>query len=71
MVVNATGKMCKHYKGGIYIVMDDNATNADTGERMVVYQKLDGYHHTFTRTAEKFFGKVIVEGAEVPRFAFQ
>lgn len=70
-MINATGRMCKHYKGGVYIVMDDNAIDADTKERMVVYQKLDGYHQIFTRTAKKFFEPVIIDGVEKPRFDFK
>lgn len=57
----------QHYKGGIYEVISDNATHSETEENLVVYKSV-ATGRVWVRPAEMFFGDVVVDGKQVPRF---
>ena len=58
----------RHYKGKEYRVLGV-ARHTETDEAFVVYQALYGERGLWTRPAGLFVGTVMVDGAEVPRFA--
>lgn len=60
-----SGVKLKHYKGGEYVVQDF-ATDSETGEKVVIYK--DSTSKTWVRTAKMFFETVEHEGEIVPRF---
>lgn len=47
----------RHYKGGIYYVLE-LATHTETEGEMVVYQSLNGDNRTWVRPKEMFASKV-------------
>ncbi|WP_077621543.1 DUF1653 domain-containing protein [Sediminibacillus massiliensis] len=55
----------RHYKGGIYKPVC-TAVNSETGERLVIYEGLDG--KIWARPEKMFKGTVWVDGKEVYRF---
>ncbi|MDP4158160.1 MAG: DUF1653 domain-containing protein [Bacillota bacterium] len=56
----------QHYKGGIYTLLSTSVWHTETNERLAVYENSEG--KTFARPYDMFFGKVVVDGEEVPRF---
>jgi hypothetical protein len=64
----------KHYKGGVYEVMDE-AIHSESLEPMVLYRSLNGSEKypagtLWVRPRKMFEEKVTVDGTEVLRFAF-
>lgn len=60
-------KQYRHYKGGLYEVIDSGVTHTESGEILVVYRSLeDG--KVWARPLSIFFGEAIVDGKRVPRF---
>lgn len=59
----------RHYKGKDYSVVGF-ARHSETGEVMVLYVPLYGAGGYWVRPLEMFTGTVLVDGREVPRFAF-
>jgi hypothetical protein len=59
----------RHYKGNEYRVVGV-ARHTETGEALVVYQALYGGQGLWVRPAAMFAETVVVNGANVPRFAF-
>ena len=59
----------RHYKGKEYQVIGI-AKHSETLEDFVVYKALYGEGQMWVRPLKMFAEKVIVEGAEVPRFEF-
>lgn len=60
----------RHYKGQRYRVLG-TARHSETEEPLVVYQALYGERGLWVRPAAMFAGSVIVDGANVPRFALE
>ncbi len=61
-------QLYRHYKGGIYRMVCDDATSTDTERPVVVYQSLSS-GKMFTRDKVVFNEKVkLPSGGEVPRF---
>ncbi len=59
----------KHYKGNPYNLMGV-ARHSESLEEMVVYQAMYGDYRLWVRPKELFFGTLMVDGQEVPRFTF-
>lgn len=59
----------KHYKGNPYNLMG-LARHSESLEEMVVYQAMYGDYRLWVRPKELFFGTLMVDGQEVPRFTF-
>ena len=57
----------RHYKGGEYEVVGV-ARHSETLEPLVVYRPLYNTTGWWVRPHSMFFGSVLVEGSEVPRF---
>lgn len=58
----------KHFKGNLYRLVHA-AKDSETLQRMVVYQALYGQYGYWVRPEEMFFGRVVRDGKEFPRFA--
>lgn len=58
----------QHYKGQQYQVLFI-ARHSETEEQLVVYQALYGERGHWVRPLNMFTETVIIDGAEVPRFA--
>ncbi len=62
----AAGEIYKHYKGGVYRLLQRDVRHSETGEIGVVYEHLWPHAHGFHfRPQEMFFGSL--PGGE-PRF---
>jgi len=59
----------RHYKGPRYEVIG-TATHSETEETVVVYRALYGEFGLWVRPLAMFTETVLVDGVEVPRFAF-
>jgi hypothetical protein len=59
----------RHYKGNDYEVIGI-ARHSETEEVMVVYRKLYGDSSLWVRPLAMFSGDVVVDGRQVPRFAW-
>jgi hypothetical protein len=59
----------RHYKGNEYQVIG-LAKHSETLEDLVVYKALYGDEQMWVRPVTMFEEKVVVDGAEVPRFEF-
>jgi len=59
----------RHYKGPRYEVIG-TATHSETEETVVVYRALYGEFGLWVRPLAMFTATVLVDGVEVPRFAF-
>ncbi len=59
----------RHYKGNRYLVVGE-ATHSETMEPMIVYQALYGERGLWVRSKAMFCENVVVDGREVPRFAY-
>ena len=59
----------RHYKGNFYIVLGV-AKHSETLEEMVVYQQDYDERGLWVRPLGMFLENVVVDGREVPRFAF-
>ena len=58
----------RHYKGNLYEVLGV-ARHSETEEQLVVYRALYGERGLWVRPLAMFRETVLVDGAEVPRFA--
>jgi hypothetical protein len=58
----------RHYKGGLYEVVDV-ARHSETEEWLVVYRALYGERGLWVRPLDMFTGLVDIGGDRVPRFA--
>ncbi|HWR09263.1 DUF1653 domain-containing protein [Sporomusa sp.] len=59
----------RHYKGKQYQVIGE-AAHSENLEQMVVYRALYGEYGLWVRPKAMFCEHIIIEGKEVPRFAF-
>ena len=59
----------RHYKGNDYRVLG-LARHTETEEALVVYQALYGERGLWVRPATMFTETVLLNGSQVPRFAF-
>lgn len=59
----------RHYKGNYYEVLE-TARHSETEELLVVYRALYGDHSLWVRPLAMFIEKIVVDGQEVPRFAY-
>lgn len=57
----------RHFKGNPYRLIH-TAKDAETMERMVVYQALYGSHGYWVRPEKMFFERIVRDGKEFPRF---
>jgi hypothetical protein len=58
----------RHYKGGMYRVIGV-AQQSETGERLVIYEKLEDVEHKlWARPEQMFLESVSIDGRTVPRF---
>ncbi|WP_418222459.1 DUF1653 domain-containing protein [Clostridium isatidis] len=48
------GKVVKHFKGDLYLILDTNVIHTETNERMIYYKALYGDYGTFVRPASMF-----------------
>ena len=60
-------KYYRHFKGGKYKIIAV-AKDSDTLEKIVVYQAMYGDGQVWTRPYDEFFGTVVRDGKEFPRF---
>lgn len=58
-ITNARGKIFRHFKGDLYLVMDF-VTHSETQEKMVLYKALYGDCGLFVRPYEMFLEEVPV-----------
>lgn len=59
----------RHYKGKDYLMMG-LAHHSETREPLVVYRCLYDDYSLWVRPEAMFTGTVIIDGKEIPRFAF-
>ena len=59
----------RHYKGNDYEVVGI-ARHSETEEELVVYRTLYGDSSLWVRPLAMFMGDVVVDGRQVPRFAW-
>ena len=59
----------RHYKGNLYEVLGV-ARHSETEEKLVVYRCLCGDFSLWVRPLAMFTETVVVDGREVPRFAW-
>jgi len=59
----------RHYKGNEYTVLGV-ARHSETLEELVVYRQEYGDHELWVRPAAMFAETVLIDGRQVPRFAF-
>ena len=52
------GKVVKHFKGNLYLIIDSNVIHSETGERMVYYKALYDDCKTYIRPIEMFAEKL-------------
>ena len=60
-VIGWQGKVVKHFKGDLYLVIDVHATHTETNERMIYYKALYGDCRTYVRPASMFIEKCTSE----------
>lgn len=60
----------RHYKGAAYQVID-LVRHSETEEELVLYRALYGERGLWVRPLTMFTQTVMVEGLQVPRFAYQ
>ena len=60
-------KIYRHFKGGYYRIIAE-FINSETQQKEVVFRALYGERIVWTRPAEKFYGKVNVDGVAIDRF---
>lgn len=67
--LQAPGKIVRHYKGGIYRIISENAKHSETMEEGVMYEHLWPHQHGFWfRPAALFWGSLEPEKGGGPRF---
>lgn len=52
--IEFTGKVVRHYKGDLYLVLDMNVEHTETGEKLVYYKALYGNFKTYIRPKSMF-----------------
>ena len=65
------GKIVKHFKGDLYLVIDTNVTHTETEERMVLYKALYGDCKLYVRPANMFIERCSEEQYEKYHQAFR
>ena len=60
----------QHYKGAHYQVID-TVRHSETEEELVLYRALYGEKGLWVRPLVMFTATVLIDGKEVPRFAYQ
>lgn len=60
-------KYYRHFKGGKYILLAEGQ-ESETLEEVVVYKALYGEGKVWVRPKAMFYGFVVKDGVEVPRF---
>ena len=58
----------RHYKGDEYVLVNDEATLEETGDKAVIYFNRRTWK-VFVQPKERFFGNTTYNGKEVKRFA--
>ncbi len=67
--LQAPGKIVRHYKGGIYRIIDEHVRHSETLEEGVLYEHLWPNKHGFWfRPKAMFWGNVEPEKGGGPRF---
>lgn len=65
------GQKYRHYKGGEYMVICE-MIHSETKEELIAYRYVgpkDSDGRVWARPKKMFFGMVVVDGKEIPRFA--
>lgn len=62
-----TGMILRHYKGGLYRVLNVGR-HTETGEDMVIYRQADGQGNIWVRLLSMFTDEVEVDGEVQTRF---
>lgn len=56
-VIGWQGKVVKHFKGDLYLILDVQVTHTETNERMILYKALYGDCKVYVRPASMFIEK--------------
>lgn len=67
-MMNLVGKRFSHFRGGLYEVICV-ACHTETGQRLIIYQPMEGEEKIWARPEENFFEEVEVGGLVVKRFS--
>jgi hypothetical protein len=65
-MILSNDKIFRHYKGGYYRLITDQANMELTGGKVVVYRNMEG--KIFVRPWEDFYGMVVDNGEDKRRF---
>lgn len=65
--MDETKKYYRHFKGGKYVVLAEGQ-DSESLIPVVVYQALYGEQKVWVRPKEIFYGTVVRDGVEIPRF---
>ncbi|RHW55510.1 DUF1653 domain-containing protein [Clostridium botulinum] len=60
-VIGWNGKVVRHFKGDLYIVLDVHVKHTETDERMILYKALYGNCQAYVRPAKMFMEKCTEE----------
>lgn len=55
------GKVARHFKGGLYLILDVHVEHTETNERMILYKALYGDCKVYVRPARMFIEKCTSE----------
>jgi len=53
-VINWQGRVVRHFKGGLYLIVDVHVQHTETNERMIYYKALYGKCKTYIRPSKMF-----------------
>lgn len=53
-IVEWQGKVVKHFKGSLYLILDTGVQHTETNERMIYYKALYGECKTYIRPSKMF-----------------
>ena len=56
-VISWQGRVVRHFKGNIYLILDTHVQHTETNERMIYYKALYGECKTYIRSATMFIEK--------------
>lgn len=60
-VINWQGRVVRHFKGGLYLIVDVRVQHTETNERMIYYKALYGECKTYVRPVKMFIEKCTIE----------
>lgn len=56
-IIEWQGRLVRHFKGDLYLILDAHVTHTETNERMIYYKALYGDCRTYVRPASMFVEK--------------